>query len=229
MITYPPLYDMCLRWRTSSTLEHFSCQVTLDRATAAQMRQEQATELLESAAPRSPTVIIASSIQQEDQGPAKTSSSSLDPRTPLVYVYRTLKVAVRSLRCRVGSVGAKFGWIGSSDDDLIVTGLILSMMVQMMLVCWIWMDARAVCIQNLFYWISARTLIYLFFASWSRTRCIAFNNSQTHWNENPCIGSQLSDIAHDSPKQYTSKRVCQSKDKALAHTGRIILDVAAMS
>ena len=163
MNTYPPLYDMCLRSRTSSTLERFSCQVTLDRATVAHMRQEQATELLESAAPRSPSVPLASSIQQEDKGPATTSNSSLDPPTLLAHVYRTLKVAVTSLRCRVGSVVAKFGWIGSSDDDLIVTGLILSMMIQMMLIYWIWMDARVVCIQNLFYWISASTLIYSFF------------------------------------------------------------------
>lgn len=95
-----------------------------------------------------------------------------------MYVYRTLKVAVISLPCRVGSIVAMLGSMDSSNDDLIVAALILSVMVQIMLVYWIWMDAGAVCVWNPFYWISKHTNVFI--ARRSRMKCTAFNNSQTH-------------------------------------------------
>lgn len=179
IFTYLSRYDLCWRGKTSSTQEPFYSRVTLDRAMAAQMSQEQAIESLLNAAPRSATVLSALSVQQEDKGPAMTTKPSLHSRTLLVCVYRTLKVVMTSLRCRVGSVMVMFGWIGSSDDGLIVTGLILSMMMQIMLVYWIWMDARAVCIRKPTDRIQACTLTHSFFASWSTRKWIAFNNRQT--------------------------------------------------
>ncbi len=158
---YPSLYDMCLR--TTSTRKPFCRRVTLDRATAAQRNQEQATELLESAVHRpTTTVLVTSSVQQEDKRPATSSNSSLDPPTILVYIYRTLKFVIKSSRCILASVVAVFAWIGSSEDDLIVTGLILSMIMQSMLVYWLWMDAGVVCIWNSSYYFQASTLIWSF-------------------------------------------------------------------
>ena len=183
VVAYQSFYDMCLRWRTFSTQRRFGYRVTVTRAPAAQMSQEQATELLKSATPRPTTVPLAMLLKHQDTGPVTTSNSFVDSRTLSVYVYTTVKVVVTSLRCRVGSVVAMFGWIGSSSDGVIVIGLLLSMMMQIMLVYWIWMDARAVCIWNPFQPIQASTLTRSSLASRSRMKCIAFNDSQIHYQE----------------------------------------------
>lgn len=71
-----------------------------------------------------------------------TRNSSLDWRTFPVSVHRTLEIVVTSLRRRGGSAVTMLDLMRSSDDDLILTGLILSVMMQIMLVYWIWKDAR---------------------------------------------------------------------------------------
>lgn len=142
IFTYPSLHEICPRWRASSTQRPLCRRVRLDRTTAAQTSQEQTTESLKSAAPPSTTALIASSLQHEDKGPAMTRNSSLDWRTFPVSVHRTLEIVVTSLRRRGGSAVTMLDLMRSSDDDLILTGLILSVMMQIMLVYWIWKDAR---------------------------------------------------------------------------------------
>lgn len=217
--TYPSLYDMCSRWRTSFTQEPDRRGLTLERATAAHRSKEQATKSLKKAAPRATTVLLVMSLQQEDKGLAMTSNSSLDSRTLSVYIYRTLKIVMTSFQCSVGRVVAVVGRIGSTDDDLIVTGLILSIMMQVMLVYWIWMDASGVCIWNPFYWIQAMTLICSFFASRSRMNWMAFSNtSQTLCKEDLCKGRKSGGISDDSHTSRLPRGKCQSKD---AQTGII--------
>lgn len=128
-LTYPSLYDVCLSWKTPSSIrKHFCQEIKLDSALPL---QAQATVSLDSAIPLTTTILQALSSQQDIE---TLLPGHIGGRYEILRGHRALADWGRN---RIAAVAQ---WLDCLDERLIVVLLAFSWVCQIVLVCLIVRD-----------------------------------------------------------------------------------------